>query len=474
MEEYATRTRDRDGSPVGQAGEFVLPSRKAALATCLRGLHKGPVLITGEPGVGKTWLAGRLTRERREPARWITVDLTPSLDDEGLYRAIGRGLGLSGNRIDSIAVAEALQDDFADNRRWGLLLDEVHLASDDLLEEIRLLGNRLGRPDGVMALVLVGQSGFIRRLSMRPCAALASRLAASVHLTAIDADEAGVLIDHLAPGCALDNATLERCHRDAFGNPRRLLTLAGDEAAPVERGVGYAGVGRLGMSHRNDSFEASPATETEGPRPLIVPPPVTTQAEIQAPAGRRFVTRSESVDPPFEPFLVRTPFGLERPPLASDDGMIEVGWDPAQELEDIASDDALGVHDEDERHDRGAERVSSDSESPSFDSMSPGEKTEQLADHYAALQAWEEWSRNQGRSAETSVPLTVREGREAAANACQVENDRLQCPAAHGTAHVPIEVTEHARPKVWADEQHAHSPFGQLFSTARLPKESED
>src|SRR5690348_8747365 len=48
----------RDASPGDVAAEFLLPSRVAALGTLRRGVAArcGPVLITGEPGVGKTWL----------------------------------------------------------------------------------------------------------------------------------------------------------------------------------------------------------------------------------------------------------------------------------------------------------------------------------------------------------------------------------------------------------------------------------
>ena len=46
----------------------------------------GPVLVTGEAGVGKTWLWRRLQAEMPRSWRWVVVDLPPALDSASLSR----------------------------------------------------------------------------------------------------------------------------------------------------------------------------------------------------------------------------------------------------------------------------------------------------------------------------------------------------------------------------------------------------
>lgn len=466
MERSWTRARDQDAPSPEKVVEFTLPSRERALQTCLRGLAVGPVLITGEAGSGKTWLAGRVAEEADEPRDWLRIDLTPSLDVHGLYRAIGHRLGLEPSRRDPLALADALADAAAEGRRFGLILDEAHLASDALLEEIRILGNHASDPDRFAALFIVAQTSLLRRLAMRSAVSLASRIGTRVHLRAIDADEAGVLIDHLTPGCALDHASLERCHRDASGNPRLLLMLVRREAETARR------------PFQRDSGPFNAVAPRLLSRPTIHPdetdaiPLALAGSRVPTPAVAR-ISEDDGVGDPsstpatsFEPFLVRTPFGLERPPIASEDGMIEVGWEP-----ELAADEA-------DDFPITMETPGGTPESPvlnpglSSDSRSEPEM-ERLADHYAALQAWEEWSRNQGRTADERVSMATRSALDVTSfEALSEARDRLEL-ASLSESRTSGDSSGIPRPTVWAEPQHSHAPYGPLFPGARPPADPE-
>ena len=77
--------------------EHLLPSRRQALhslhsAVLAKG--NGPVLLTGEPGTGKSWLYRRLVDELAPSWRLITVGMSEALDTLEFLRLIGHGLGV--------------------------------------------------------------------------------------------------------------------------------------------------------------------------------------------------------------------------------------------------------------------------------------------------------------------------------------------------------------------------------------------
>ena len=94
-----------------------------------------------------------------------------------------------------------------------------------------MLANRLGRLEGFEGILLAGQTSLARRLGLRSLASLASRLVARVRLRPIDADEARTLLNARFVDRSWDVDVVERLHRDAWGNPGRLVALA-DRLAP--------------------------------------------------------------------------------------------------------------------------------------------------------------------------------------------------------------------------------------------------
>lgn len=204
--------------------ELVLSSRRVLLARCRAGLAHGIVLVTGEPGVGKSWLAGQLRRAVSMPSRWVEVETAPGDEPSVLRTAIGARIGLGTSVLDRLDIENRLGELTQEGHRFGLIVDEAHAASDAVLEEVRLLSNHLHRPEGFEAMLLVGQSPLVQRLRGRPLLGLETRLAAHVLLRPLDIDEAAILLD--AETSAREVPDLDTLHRDARGNPRRLIRLA--------------------------------------------------------------------------------------------------------------------------------------------------------------------------------------------------------------------------------------------------------
>jgi type II secretory pathway predicted ATPase ExeA len=312
---------------IGLPGDFILPSRAATLDACrVAGEGRlGPMLLTGPAGVGKSWLWRRMARGFPTYFGVISVDLAPSDTPADLLRAILHALGVDArdaHGCSRLELNEELSRRSEDGERWLLVLDEAQNGCDLVLEESRLMANRLGEADGFESLMLVGQPHLAHRLKGRSLQGLRNRLGAHHTLAALDIDEAGALLRSARPGLALDQSELDHRYRVASGNPRRLLLQA--------------------------------------------------RAELSNPAGS---ARNAEVKAD-EAILAKSSWGSSsRPPLRVEDGLIEVGWSPASDATSPGAEDldqaesaqmaigeSLAATDWDD-WDEEAERVSDEAES---------------------------------------------------------------------------------------------------------------
>jgi general secretion pathway protein A len=392
--DWATAWDDRDREGDRPSDGFALPSRAAALKRLRDALEArgGPVLVTGDAGVGKTWLCRQARDAMPAPWRWAVVDLSPATSPAVFYRAIGQALGLGtpdGPVATRLDLGDYLREAADDGDRWILVADEAHVAPADVLEEARILANLLGRRDGLAGLVLVGQTSLSRRLATRPLAAVGSRLSARVHLGPLDIDEARRLVGRLAPGSPRYDALFERLHRDVRGNPRRLVRWVLDIAARAARSQAAAPVPGCRVPAAPASVAPETRREPSWETPLAVP---------------------------------------SRPPLRVEEGLIEVGWEPP--------------------------RASAPPPGPVAEATTPEPRAisgaeEPIDDHYAALQAWDEWARNQGSSPSADAPGAIEEP----------EQDDTQ----------PDSTSDDL--DVWVEGEHGFAPYSQLFSRLRQPRE---
>ena len=389
---------------------FVLPSRASELASLHAALEaqEGPALITGEAGVGKTWLWRRLRADRPASRPWVDIDLSPTDAPADFYRAIGHGLGLidelgaSPTRLD---LAASLVEAHVEGRRWVLVVDEAHNLSAGVLEEIRLQCNRLGRPGGFAGLVLVGQTPLARRLATRSLAALEVRLSARVHLRTLDVEEARALLDRLVPGISGDVERFERLHRDAGGGPRRLILLSTRHAAHLAPAV------RSGDAPRLDAAVAGGTTTPRSPEAVR--------------------------DVPL--------LGPSRPPLRLEDGLIEVGWDA----------DRGSIEGDSDREANPSTRPGDDESEDSSecedipDSGPEAEVDEAIEDPYTAIQA-------RSARAPSREPLPD-----------PVPADPRTVPVVAEPERSVVD----SCPNVWAEGQHEFAPYSHLFSRLRQPRD---
>jgi type II secretory pathway predicted ATPase ExeA len=360
----------------------------------------GPVLLSGQSGAGKSWLLRRLAAASSFSWRWAFVDLSPAVDVEGFLRLTLHALGVEtapGRRVDRTRIDRFLNDRAIDGERWALCVEETHTAPLGVLEEIRVLSNHLGESGRLHGLILSGQNPLLRRLAGAKLAPLDARLVGRVHLGPVTVEELREWMRAASLGAAVDTGDVEWLHRQLAGNPLALhRALARRYAKPAPR-----------VSPLPSVDETAPTPERPNARPAWN-----------------------------APLLAST-----RPPIEESEGMIEVGWESPR---DEDSEVALDV---------SASPVTSASTHTLAVPSPAGEEVVQ--DHYAALQAWTEWAKNQGRQ-----PVAV--------DAIESESDEGPCEDDDD-----FEAAQTSRPAqapgVWAETEQGFAPYGQLFTRLKRP-----
>ncbi len=200
---------------------------------------RGLMIVVGDPGTGKTSLAGAVEREllNRDNVRLGKI-LDPSFaGDVEFLVTIGRAFGLAFPPRSPAALKNALKNFFYDaavteSATVALFIDEAQNLSDDNLETLRLLLNFDVPERKLLNIVLFGQSEFRDQVNKRRN--LADRVAGWIDLAALPpADVRALLAHRLArAGGGADLSmlfaadALELIVETCLGTPRRLLTLA--------------------------------------------------------------------------------------------------------------------------------------------------------------------------------------------------------------------------------------------------------
>ena len=167
-----------------------------ALAALYYGVrwHKGFVVVTGEVGTGKTLLLRcllRLLKESRDVAYAYVFNGLLSPAEFLQYVLADFGLPASGkNKSESLfELSRFLIDRGSKKLTTVLIIDEAHLLSEQILEEIRLLSNLETTDDKLLQIVLVGQPELDDKLDSVGLRQLKQRIALRAQLAALDENE---------------------------------------------------------------------------------------------------------------------------------------------------------------------------------------------------------------------------------------------------------------------------------------------
>lgn len=163
--------------------------------------HKGFVVVTGEVGTGKTLLLRCLLKllEESKDISYAYIFNNRLTSTEFLqYMMLDFGLPAAGkNKCEMLFdLSQFLVSRASRQMTTVLIIDEAHLLSEELLEEVRLLSNLETYDDKLLQILLVGQPELDEKLETKGLRQLKQRIALRTHLAPLTFEETQRYIEH--------------------------------------------------------------------------------------------------------------------------------------------------------------------------------------------------------------------------------------------------------------------------------------
>ncbi len=222
---------------LGDAELWVPASRKRIVDRVVEACHeRGHVLLTGEPGVGKTCVLRAVRRRLPSDGFRLTYCHNATLGRRDFYRQLCLALGLSPSAT-AAAVFYAINTHVTELGTERIhpvfLLDEAHLLHQDVLDHLHILTNYEWDSAALLSLVLVGLPDLDDRLALRKNRSLQSRVHTRLHLGEALPDDTAEYVGHRMKlaGCSRDVFTTDAIallHEVCAGRLRDIDRLATD------------------------------------------------------------------------------------------------------------------------------------------------------------------------------------------------------------------------------------------------------
>ncbi|BAN35157.1 general secretion pathway protein-related protein [Sulfuricella denitrificans skB26] len=191
-------------------------------------------VITGEIGTGKTTLIRHLLGQMGPD---VTVGLISNTHQSfgELLQWILFAFNLEYRGKEKVEMFHTFLDflvqQYGQNKRAVLIVDEAQNMSAETLEELRMLSNVNADKDQVLQVILVGQAGLRDTLRRPDLEQFAQRIAVDYHLEALNQDETRTYIRHRINVAGVDNPGLfddvacDAVYQHSQGVPRLINLL---------------------------------------------------------------------------------------------------------------------------------------------------------------------------------------------------------------------------------------------------------
>ncbi len=218
---------------------FDTATHRKAMAYLGYGLSQGEgfIVITGDPGTGKTTLLGHLMQTIDADRLNVIRMVTTQVEADDLLRLVAAGLDVDHHGLTKAQllgeIERGLHNVARSGRRTLLVIDEAQSLPVGSIEELRMLSNFQAGGYALLQIFLLGQPEFRQRLhGSDRLEQLRQRVIAMHHLDPMGVEEVGPYLEHRlgvvgwtgSPSFGMD--AVEALHRWSGGVPRRLNQLA--------------------------------------------------------------------------------------------------------------------------------------------------------------------------------------------------------------------------------------------------------
>ena len=223
------------------------PSKAAAVDTiCAAVKARENVLLTGEPGVGKTCVLRAVRHRLAQPDVRLTYCHNATLGRRDFYRQLCLALNLHPKATAAAlfhAISSHVEELARDRIHPVFLLDEAHLLHQDTLDHLHILMNYAWDSQPLLSLILVGLPDLEDRMHLRRNRSLLSRMHRRIQLEALTVEDTKAYLSMRitrvggTPDLFSDEAAA-MLYEATLGNLRetdRLASLVLEEAATLDR-----------------------------------------------------------------------------------------------------------------------------------------------------------------------------------------------------------------------------------------------
>jgi general secretion pathway protein A len=174
---------------------YPTPQHMEAIASLYYGVqrHKGFSVLTGQAGTGKTLLVRCLAEVFNRADVAVAYVFNPQLSAVDFVNYILTDLGVSAPSGSKSTMLFALSDYLADRHHRGsttvLIVDEAHLLSREVIEEIRLLTNLETPRQKLLQIILSGQAELDQIIDSPDMTQLKQRIALRCRLRRLQGAE---------------------------------------------------------------------------------------------------------------------------------------------------------------------------------------------------------------------------------------------------------------------------------------------
>ncbi len=195
----------------------------------------GIMLLTGDPGVGKTLALRRFVDDLNDNLYRPIYTPLATLNRFDILRHVNQRLGLV-HRGSKSALYTQIQQEFIESKDQRgktvvLIIDEGQLLQTGPLHELRLMTNfRMDSYDPFI-FILAGQSDLKRIMDFAVLEPFTQRLRMRYHMPSLGPDETGAYVEHHlklagATEPIFNPDALGAVHEQSFGIPRRIGNTA--------------------------------------------------------------------------------------------------------------------------------------------------------------------------------------------------------------------------------------------------------